>query len=296
MASPAWRHWALLFYLVIFWGFAFGLIAIGLEGFHPVTVVWARLGLGAVVMWVVFLARAEPFPRQPVWLWRMAALSMLGNLLPFSLIAWAEQSVPSGQAGLLMALMPITTLIMGHYFLSHEKLTAPRVLGVGLGLAGVALILGDDLWQAGSPERLWGQLAILVATIAYAANGIYTKRLPAIHPVTVTAGSLTVGTALLTPCMLYFQGPVDIGHHLDAVGALLLLGVFATGVATWVYFIVVQEVGPGFLSTINYLIPGMALLFGIVVLAEPAGLLQLAALVLILLGVWLIQPRTGAVD
>jgi drug/metabolite transporter (DMT)-like permease len=296
MASPAWRHWALLFYLVIFWGFAFGLIAIGLEGFHPVTVVWARLGLGAVVMWAVFLARAEQFPRQPIWLWRMAALSMLGNLLPFSLIAWAEQSVPSGQAGMLMALMPITTLIMGHYFLSHEKLTVPRVLGVALGLAGVSLILGDDLWQAGSPERLWGQLAILVATIAYAANGIYTKRLPAIHPVTVTAGSLTVGTVLLTPCMLYLQGPVDIGHHLDAVGAVLLLGVFATGVATWVYFIVVLEVGPGFLSTINYLIPGMALLFGIVVLAEPAGLLQLAALVLILLGVWLIQPRTAAVD
>ena len=76
---------------------------------------------------------------------------------------------------------------------------------------------------------------------------------------------------------------------------MFLLGVFATGVATWVYFIVVLEVGPGFLSTINYLIPGMALLFGIVVLAEPAGLLQLAALALILLGVWLIQPR-GAVE
>ena len=296
MASPALRHWALLFYLVIFWGFAFGLIAIGLEGFHPVTVVWARLGLGAVVMWVVLLFRSGELPGQPIWLWRMAALSMLGNLLPFSLIAWAEQSVPSGEAGMLMALMPITTLIMGHYFLSHEKLTVPRVLGVVLGLAGVSLILGDDLWQTGSPERLWGQLAILVATIAYAANGIYTKRLPAIDPVTVTAGSLTVGTVLLTPWMLYFQGPVEIGSHLEAVGAVFLLGVFATGVATWVYFIVVLEVGPGFLSTINYLIPGMALLFGIVVLAEPAGLLQLAALALILLGVWLIQPRTGAVE
>jgi len=296
MASPALRHWALLFYLVIFWGFAFGLIAIGLEGFHPVTVVWARLGLGAVVMWVVFLFRSGQLPGQSIWLWRMAALSMLGNLLPFSLIAWAEQSVPSGEAGMLMALMPITTLIMGHYFLSHEKLTVPRVLGVVLGLAGVSLILGDDLWQTGSPERLWGQLAILVATIAYAANGIYTKRLPAIDPVTVTAGSLTVGTVLLTPWMLYFQGPVEIGSHLEAVGAVFLLGVFATGVATWVYFIVVLEVGPGFLSTINYLIPGMALLFGIVVLAEPAGLLQLAALALILLGVWLIQPRTGAVE
>ena len=296
MASPALRHWALLFYLVIFWGFAFGLIAIGLEGFHPVTVVWARLGLGAVVMWVVFLFRSGQLPGQPIWLWRMAALSMLGNLLPFSLIAWAEQSVPSGEAGMLMALMPITTLIMGHYFLSHEKLTVPRVLGVALGLAGVSLILGDDLWQTGSPERLWGQLAILIATVAYAANGIYTKRLPAIDPVTVTAGSLTVGTVLLTPWMIYFQGPVEIGSHLDAVGAVFLLGVFATGVATWVYFIVVLEVGPGFLSTINYLIPGMALLFGIVVLAEPAGLLQLAALALILLGVWLIQPRTGAVE
>ena len=294
MTTPSWRHWLLLVYLVIFWGFAFGLIAMGLQGFHPITVVWARLGCGALVMWVVFVFKSGQFPREPVWLLRMTILSALGNLLPFSLIAWAEQYVPSGEAGMLMALMPITTLIMGHYFLSHERLTLLRVFGVLLGLLGVFLILGEDLWQAGSPERFWGQLVILLGTVAYAANGIYTKRLPAIDPVAVTAGSLTIGTLLLTPVVLALQGPVDLGENLQAVGAVLVLGVFATGVATWVYFIVVLEVGPGFLSTINYLIPGTALLFGIVVLSEPAGVLQLVALALILLGVWLIQPRRSA--
>jgi len=77
----------------------------------------------------------------------------------------------------------------------------------------------------------------------------------------------------------------------SAWGALVVLGIFSTGMATWVYFVVVSEVGPGFLSTINYLIPAVAFVVGALVLREPVAANQLIALAAILAGVWLIQPR-----
>ena len=288
---PKPKHWALLFYLVVFWGFAFGLIAMALEVFHPVVLVWGRLTLGAMVMTCVLVYKRLSLPTDPVWLLRLLVLSVTGNVLPFVLIAWAEQHVASGEVGLLMALMPITTLVMGHYFLTHEKFTRQRMIGVFLGLAGVALLLGDDWWIYGGELRLSGQLVTLLATFCYAANGIYAKRLPPIDPVVLSAGSLSVGSIILLAPAIWIQ---DWSHSFVAPSAwfaLFILGTMATGVATWVYFIVVGEVGPGFLSTINYLIPGVAFLVGIAVLGEAAGWPQYTALMLVLSGVWLIQPR-----
>ena len=293
---PKPKHWALLFYLVVFWGFAFGLIAMALEVFHPVALVWGRLTLGAMVMTCVLVYKRLSLPTDPVWLLRLLVLSVTGNVLPFVLIAWAEQHVASGEVGLLMALMPITTLVMGHYFLTHEKFTRQRMIGVFLGLAGVALLLGDDWWIYGGELRLSGQLVTLLATFCYAANGIYAKRLPPIDPVVLSAGSLSVGSIILLAPAIWIQ---DWSHSFvvsSAWFALFILGTMATGVATWVYFIVVGEVGPGFLSTINYLIPGVAFLVGIAVLGEAAGWPQYTALMLVLSGVWLIQPRQPKVQ
>ncbi|MDG1011493.1 MAG: DMT family transporter [Luminiphilus sp.] len=291
MMPPKPKHWALLLYLVVFWGFAFGLIAMALEAFHPVALVWGRLTLGAMVMACVLLYKRLSLPKEPIWLLRLLVLSVTGNVMPFVLIAWAEQHVASGEVGLLMALMPITTLVMGHYLLTHEKFTQQRMLGVFLGLAGVALLLGDDWWVYGGEMRLSGQLVTLLATFCYAANGIYAKRLPVIDPVVLSAGSLTVGSILLLVPAMWIQDWSQAWGVATPWFALFVLGTMATGVATWVYFIVVGEVGPGFLSTINYLIPGVAFLVGIAVLGETAGWPQFMALLLILSGVWLIQPR-----
>ncbi len=295
MQKPTLKHWLLLGYLTLFWGFAFYLIAVGLEVFAPVTIVWGRLTLGAVFMLVVLRFRGGRLPREAIWWRRLLILSVTGNLLPFTLIAWAEQTVPSGEVGLLMALMPITILLLAHWFLEHEPLTPMRILGVVAGFAGVALLLGDDLF-AGDEGRLPGQLAAVLATLAYAANGIYTKRLPAFDTVAISAGSLLVGACLLLTPMLMQQTWVAPTDAPSSWLAVLVLGVLATGLATWVYFTVVSEVGPGFLSTINYLIPGVAVLAGTLLLGEPSGWVQWLALACIIAGVWLIQPKAKQAD
>ncbi len=291
MQTPTVRHWALLGYLVFFWGFAFGLIAMALEAFHPVAVVWSRLTLGALVMLLVLRLQRGSIPLSGRWPLRMVLLSVTGNVIPFTLIAWAEQRVASGEVGLLMALMPIAILVMGHYFLEHERMTPLRLIGVAMGFAGVILLMGDTVFGGSEQERLWGQVAAVTATMCYAINGIYTKRLPGFDPVAITAGSLVAGSLILLAPALWLQEWSHPTLNPTAWGALLVLGVFSTGVATWVYFVVVSEVGPGFLSTINYLIPALAFVVGVVLLKEPVLANQLVALAAILAGVWLIQPR-----
>lgn len=291
MVKPTLFHWLLLAYLVVAWGFAFTLIAVALEMLHPLTVVWARLGLGALVMGVVLVLSGRRLPVGRVWWFRLFLLSMTGNLLPFFLIAWAEQTVPSGEVGMLMALMPITTLLLAHWLLRDERLTLTRLLGVVVGFAGVVLLLGGDLAGFPGSTRISGQLATIVATLCYAANGIYTKRLPEFDNVSVACGSLLLGFLLLSGPVFALQPPLELQGSLRPLAAVVVLGVFATGFATWVYFRVVSDCGPGFLSTINYLIPGVAALSGAAVLGEAVGWLQGVSLLLILVGVWLIQPR-----
>ena len=292
MAQSTVKHWALLGYLVLVWGFAFALIAVALESFHPLFIVWCRLWMGALVVWCVWRWRQQRWCLGREWWPRLTLLSLTGNIIPFSLIAWAEQSVPSAEVGILMALMPIATLLLAHWLLEHESLTRRRFAGVVVGFAGVALLVGDDLLSAGASGQWPGQVATLLATISYAFNGVYAKRLPAENPVALSVGTLAIGSLLLAVPALWAQlaGP-GFDVTAGATSVLVVLGVMATGVATWCYFVVVTERGPGFLSTINYLIPAVAFAAGTVFLAEPWGWEHLIALGMILVGVSLIQVR-----
>ena len=292
MEHSTFKHWALLAYLVLVWGFAFALIAVALESFHPLFIVWCRLWMGALVVWCVWRWRQQRWCLGREWWPRLTLLSLTGNIIPFSLIAWAEQSVPSAEVGILMALMPIATLLLAHWLLDHELLTWRRFAGVVAGFAGVALLVGDDLLSAGASGQWRGQLAALLATVSYAFNGVYAKRLPAQEPVALALGTLGIGSIFLAVPALWAQ---LVGPGLDitagATSVLMVLGVMATGVATWCYFVVVTERGPGFLSTINYLIPAVAFAAGTLFLAEPWGWEHLIALAMILVGVGLIQVR-----
>lgn len=295
MSQPIYKHWALLGYLILVWGFAFALIAVALESFHPVFIVWCRLWMGAVVVWGVWRWRGRAWSMGREWWPRLTLLSFTGNIIPFSLIAWAEQSVPSAEVGILMALMPIATLLLAHWLLEHEPLTWRRSVGVVMGFVGVGLLVGDGLLSRGASGQWPGQLATLLATVSYAFNGVYAKRIPSGHPVDLALGTLVVGSLLLAGPAVWLQlsGP-GLAVTASAVGVLAILGVMATGVATWCYFVVVTERGPGFLSTINYLIPAVAFAAGTVLLGEPWGWEHLLALLFILVGVRLIQVRRAA--
>ena len=281
----------MLAYLSVSWGLAFYLIAVALRGFGPLTVVLLRLMVGALVLYPIMRWQGGRLPAEPNWWIRFVLLSACGNLLPFSLITWSETRISSGQAGLLMALMPISTVLLAHVFIPHEQLTRRRLLGVGVGFAGVAVLVGAEALSEFGGAQLLAQLAVLVATLSYAVNAVYTKRLPPIDTLVVATGSLIAGTVMLLPVVLVLEQPWLAHAQLDAWLAAIALGVFATGLATWVYFKVVSDCGPGFLSVINYLIPAIAFAAGVVFLGEAARPSQFVGLLVICAGIALSQPR-----
>jgi drug/metabolite transporter (DMT)-like permease len=281
----------MLAYLTVFWGLAFYLIAVGLRGLPPLTLVVVRLAVGAAALYPLMRWQGGRLPVEGAWWVRFAVLAMLGNLVPFSLISWAETRITSGQAGLLMALMPISTVLLAHLFVAHEQITRRRMMGILLGFIGVGILVGADAVSALGGGQLLAQLAVIAATLAYAVNAVYTKRLPQIDTLVVATGSLLIGTVMLAPVALLLEQPWQQLPGLDAVMAVLVLGVFSTGLATWVYFRVVSDCGPGFLSIINYMIPAVAFVAGVAFLDEPAGWSQFAGLLVICAGIFLSQSR-----
>lgn len=291
MQHPAPRHWLLLAYLSLAWGLAFFLIAVALRGFPPLTVVWIRLAVGGAVLYGIMRWQGGRLPTDLPWWSRFALLSLCGNLVPFSLISWGETRISSGQAGLLMALMPISTFVLAHFYIDEERLTPRRGVGVALGLLGVVVLVGADVLADFAGGELIAQLAVLTATLSYAVNAVYTKRLPGIDTLVVSSGSLIAGVVLLLPLVLLVDRPWQLRPGADAVAAVVALGVFATALATWIYFKLVSDCGPGFLSIINYLIPVIAFVAGIALLAEQAQPQQFLGLLAIFTGIALTQPR-----
>jgi len=295
LQTPRLRHWLLLAYLSLAWGFAFYLIAIALRSFPPITLVTLRLIVGALALYIIMRWQGLSLPREPIWWWYFALLSLMGNLIPFSLISWAEVRIPSSQAGLIMALMPISTMVLAHYFVAHEQLTPRRVIGVLLGFGGVTVLVGSQALSGMGGEGIWAQLACVLATFAYAVNTVYTKRLPKINGLVVGAGSLIAGSIIFIPFSLVIDQPWTLQMTGESWLAILALGLISTGLATWVYFVVVSDCGPNFLSIINYIIPAISFAAGVMLLSEPADLSKFVGLIAVCIGIAISQPRPRAI-
>ena len=295
MQQPRLIHWAMLGFLSVAWGFAFYLIALGLQDFSPLTVVNIRLLVGAMTLYLIMRWQGYTLPPPGGWWGRFSVLAITGNLVPFSLISWAETRISSSQAGLLMALMPITTMVLSHFYVQDDVLTPRRLAGVLLGFLGVLVLVGGDVLAGMGGGTLIAQLAVLLATMAYATNAVYTKRMPTINTLVVATGSLIIGSLMLLPVTLYLEQPTLVDASASSLLATVLLGVVSTGLATWVFFRVVTDCGPGFLSIINYIIPAIAFAAGVMFLGESAAPSQFMGLLLVLIGIAMTQNRTTGI-
>ncbi|MEX0584854.1 MAG: mannose-6-phosphate isomerase, class I, partial [Natronospirillum sp.] len=289
--APRHLDWALLLYLSIAWGMSFMLIALSLASFPPVTLVWLRLTMGAAVLYGVMRFKGLRLPREWAWWRNFALLSVMGNLLPFTLIAWGELHVSSSLAGILMALMPISVMVLAHFFISAEPITLRKFTGFSLGFVGVLVLVGAEALDGLGGNTLLAQLAIVLSTFCYAINSILSKRLPPIHVLVVATGTLITGSVLLLPVSMAVDHPWTLDIQPTASLAVATLGLFATGLATWVYFTIISLRGPSFLSMINYIIPVIAFAAGVWLLNEAASWDKFVALAAIMAGIAISQRR-----
>ncbi|MBN1249479.1 MAG: EamA family transporter [Anaerolineae bacterium] len=280
---------ALLFLLGAIWGTSFLFIKIVVTEIGPLTLVAGRLGLAALLMWAVLKARGVPIPRdRKIW-GTYAGIGLLNGALPFSLISWGEQFIPSGWAALLQSTTPIFTILLAHLLTHDDRLTWSKALGVTLGFGGVGLLMLPEIRQ-GLNASVWGMLAIVGSSISYAFASIYARRrLVGQHPMASAAGQFTMGFAYMVPLAFLLERPLQIAPTAGAIGSWVTLAVLGTVVAYVIYYTLLGRTSATFTTMVTYIVPINGLLLGTLVLGEPMSSVILLSLGMVLAGVLMVR-------
>ena len=283
--------WALLMALVAMWGSAFLFIKLGVATVPPMTLVAARLVLGVAVLLPLVYMRGLRLPPFGATWYPFILLALLGNAIPFYLITWGQQTVPSALAGILMAAMPLATMVLAHFTVAGEHMTRNRVLGFALGFLGIMSLMGPAALGGlgGSSLDVLAQLAILAGALCYAANSVLTRRLVKSEFLVSATAMLLVASVVVVPVALVIDRPWELAPSAPSILSILWLGVGPTAVATICYFQLISSAGPTFMSIVNYLSPCIAVALGVALLGEEPGASAYAGLALILAGIAISQ-------
>ena len=287
-AAPTPGNWAGVVSLGLIWGGTFMVVAIALEGYGPLTVAAARTGLGTLALIAVMAAMRSPLPRlTPGLTGSLVATGLLNTALPFTLLSWGQQYVPSAFAGISMAAIPLFVLPLAHLF-SDERMTLRNLLGVTLGFAGAAVLIGPAVLQIGSGLAPLGQLACVGAALSYAVSSIMTRNIPPMDPIALATILMAVGAAALIPAMLIVDGIPALVDTRTGL-AILFLGLFPTALAALIRVVTIRSAGSVFMTLVNYQVPVWSMIFGAVILNETLPWRFFAALALILTGLAISQ-------
>jgi drug/metabolite transporter (DMT)-like permease len=295
MASRTARDWGLLAALVALWGSNFMFIKLGVAAVPPATLVASRLVIGALILVAVVRLMGYTFP-PPGRAWMpYLVLAIVGNCLPFWFITWGQKSIDSALAGILMAIMPLTTLLLAHFFVAGETMTRSRLAGFLLGFVGIVVLMGPAALTGlgGSPLQIAAQLSVLAGALCYAANGILIRLTLKGDVMVASAAIIAVAAIVSIPVALFVDKPWQLSPDGAALSILLWIGIGPTAIATLVHLKLIASAGPTFMSLINYCIPVVALLLGVALLREEPGANAYTGLVLILCGIALSQLRSS---
>jgi drug/metabolite transporter (DMT)-like permease len=285
--------WALLLALVAMWGSSFMFNKLGVATVPPLTLVAARLAIGALTLLAILYARGVKLPPPgPIWA-AYAVLGIVGNALPFFLITWGQQAIDSALAGILMAAMPLATLVLAHFFVLGERLTPGRAAGFVLGFLGIVVLMGPAAIgsMGGSALQVISQLSILCGALCYSANSVMARLLVRSDFLVASTATLLVPAVIVLPLALVIDEPWKLQPEFSSVAAIVWLGLGPTAFATILYFRLISSAGPTFMSIVNYLSPAVAVFLGVTLLGEQPGVNAYAGLVLILSGIAFSQWR-----
>lgn len=287
----------LLALLAVLWGSSYPFIKVAVTEIPPVTLIALRVVGAALFLIIVLGVRAERLPRDGRT-WRMLLIqAFLNSIGAWTVLAWGQQFVASGLAGVLNSTSPIFVFLMTALFTRHEPFGVRRLAGASLGLLGVVLIIGVDALR-GLGDQVAGQLACLSGAALYAGAAIYGNRFGHINPLASAAGTMVWASAILVPLALVLDRPWTLEPSLAALAATGVLSVFCTGVALLIYFRLVRTLGSMGVASQSYLRAGVAVVLGVAFFGETFTIPVVTGLAAAVAGVALInwpggRNRTG---
>lgn len=279
--------WVYMFSLALIWGSSFILMKKGLESFTALQVAALRIGISGIILSGIFYKSILKIERKD---WKFLLLAgMLGNLLPALLFTYAEKTMSSSLAGMLNSLTPLFTVTIGLAFFG-SKIKTRQLLGVLLGFGG-ALIM---LFQPGSLniQSIIPALMVILATLFYGINiNLIRYRLSHLDSVTISAGALVFVT-VPSLALLAFSGSQFLKSPIwpASLGYISILGIFGTAISLVYFNKLIKMAGPVFAASSTYIIPAVAILWGMSA-GEKPGFQALEGLVVILAGVYLTRKN-----
>ncbi|HEV2526932.1 MAG TPA: DMT family transporter [Thermomicrobiales bacterium] len=277
--------------LALVWGSSFLFMRVAADGVSAPQIVLARVGFGAVALWVILAVTRQRFPASRAAWGHLAVAGVVFCVVPFLLFAWAAGQIASSLSSIYNATTPLMTTLVALAALPSERLTGPRLAGLFAGFLGVIIVLGP--WQGLGGSSLLAQLACLAASACYGVALVYIRRFVAplkLGAIPVAATQVTIAAAImlvLAPAIAI--EPVDLDWSI--VASLLALGVLGTGVA-YVWSTNTNFAwGATNASTVTYLIPLVGVTLGVLVLGEHITWNEPVGALVVVIGILLTQGR-----
>ena len=287
-------NWILLMLLSAIWGGAFTLNKFALEAYSPEVLVTSRLLIASIVLlgFVLIIFKKINIDLSN---WRYYFfMSIVGIVAPFLLISYGQIGIDSSLAGILMSTMPISTLILSHFFLDDENMTKKKLIGFLVAFTGIIILIMPDknIIENNFIDGIYSELMVISGAILYSFAAVYGKRFKITNPLNASTGVILYSAVIMS---IYIMLNFDLAPHsygdYKHITAVVVLGVFCTAIATIIYFQILQSSGATFISIMNYLIPVWAILFGVIFFNEAVSWNYLVGLIIVILGIQLSQTK-----
>jgi len=294
IARPTRTDWLLLLALGIMWGTSYAFIKLGVETLPTFTLIATRLAIGLGLLTTVVLVAREPIPRSPRIYLHLAVMAAINIVIPFSLITWAELSVDSAIAAILNGAVPLIVIVLAALTFHDEPITLNRLVGVVVGYVGVIVLVLPGLVAAVGGTEFTGELALIGSTVAYAIGAVYSrKNIRGMRPMIPAVFQVGFAFLMVSVLALAFENPFAVAWNLDAVVAVLWLGLLGSGFAYLLMFRLLARIGATATSQLAYLLPVVGIVTGALMFGETIDARVAVGTALILGGVALVNSRFG---
>ena len=283
--------WLLMLTLGLIWGGTFFLSEILLLELSPFQIVFHRVSIAALIMVLYLKIKGIALPKDGRTWVALAVMGLLNNAIPFSAIVFGQQYITGGMASILNSTTAFFGVMLSGLILKEEAITAPKFIGVIMGILGVVIIMGFDTLSSLSLTNI-GQILIIVSSISYAFAGIWGKFQVKNLGVEVTATGMLITSSVW---MFILSSTVE-GFPFEALSmrsalSILTFAILCTAVAYLLYFAILKQAGAANLTLVTIIIPPFALILDAVALGEMVSLQEILGFLVISMGLLVISGK-----
>ncbi len=270
MKTMGLQQWLMLFVLSVLWGGSFFFMKVALGELPVFTIVLLRVSLAALMLYLFLKVTKVAIPTD-LKVWRLFFyLGFFNNIVPFALIIYGMSEIASGLASIINATTPLFTIVVAHFATADEKMSFNKVLGVMLGILGVSLLMGSEVF-AGASQSIVAMMACLAAALSYAISSLFGRQFKALQVSSSVGafGQVFASSLLLLPIVFIFEQPWALQMpSMMTLLSVLALGILSTALAYVLYFKLIEQAGATNAVLVTLLVPLSAIMLGWLVLDE----------------------------